>query len=427
MILPGDVLTRLAERPAGSVQCVVTSAPYWQMRNYEVPGQWGMEPTPEEHIDNLVTLGRALRRVMRKDGMLWFNYGDGYSGGTHTSKSKRRDKAEVMPVRSTAKPFGLPRKNLMCLSERIVMALQADGWYLRSRTVWWKRNVIPDSAPDRPTVDYEFIYILTPGARYYSDFTAIEPLAGLREGISPPIGGIRHVNGNSNPKYKGNTYDASKKATRRIRSVWDIPTQKFQYEMCEECKRIYDRGEFRQLESFLDDDERRKRICECGSVEWLSHFATFPEELARRCILAGTSEKGACPECGAPWERVIMEQKKVVPAPVAEKQISRDKHDSARRMQVNTAGARAAGGHHDNPFPPKITTGWQPTCDCPSTGSGRPQVVPCVVLDPFLGSGTVGKVAQELGREWIGIELNPDYCAMAEKRTANPQEVLRLA
>jgi hypothetical protein len=136
-----------------------------------------------------------------------------------------------------------------------------------------------------------------------------------------------------------------------------------------------------------------------------AHFATFPSEIPRRCIKAGTSQKGACSECGAPWERVTDRE----PSQYAQGMTTRTHRDDTQPGNVGNT-------RNENGIVPYLkpvqatTTGWQPTCDCDA------EVVPCTVLDPFLGSGTTAAVAQELDREWVGIELNPEYAALAEKR-----------
>ena len=145
-----------------------------------------------------------------------------------------------------------------------------------------------------------------------------------------------------------------------------------------------------------------------------AHFAAFPEKLVKRCILAGTSAKGCCPECGAPWERRVER----IPGYSKAGPKTQAAHEARGGVgtPIGTVG-KSGGGRVDGY---STTTGWRSTCE----HEGEP--VPGTVLDPFGGSGTVGKVAQGLRREWIIIEINPDYCELARKRTANPQEVLRL-
>ncbi len=141
-----------------------------------------------------------------------------------------------------------------------------------------------------------------------------------------------------------------------------------------------------------------------------AHFATFPPALVERCIRAGTSERGCCPQCGKAWERVI-ERSTVNPVDYGGKNLAMDANHSARRMLASVRARRQNGEPHDNPFPPATTLGFRPACTCPAAPA-----VPCVVLDPFIGSGTTAAVARSLGRDCVGIDLNPKYLTMARQR-----------
>ncbi len=140
-----------------------------------------------------------------------------------------------------------------------------------------------------------------------------------------------------------------------------------------------------------------------------AHFAVFPQALVEPCVLAGTSERGVCAECRAPWERVI-ERSSVTPKDYEGKHLGTDKNARGRRILGNVRARREAGGDHDNPFPTPETTGWRPTCD------HEADTVPATVLDLFAGSGTVGLVAQKLGRQAVGIDASESYLAMARRR-----------
>ena len=369
-IFNGDVLTCLKSLPECSVQCVVTSPPYWGLRDYGVEGQIGLEPTPEEHVERMVEVFREVRRVLRDDGVLWLNYGDCYAGSTtgadrppepgHTHEDSGRVKTgqENKHRRPDA---GLKPKDLVGMPWRIAFALQADGWYLRSDIIWSKPNPMPESVTDRPTKSHEYVFLLTKSSRYFYDHEAIkEPYAESTFKRAKSVNNAATRKDNGTAIYqRGLTAEQQTKAYSKVtetggrnkRSVWHIATQ--------------------------------------SSNE--AHFATFPEALVKPCIMAGTSERGACPECGAPWRRSLLSQ------------------------SSGSGDHRAAPGQN-KPFTIprgeylRSTIGWEPTCTC----GGDP--VPCVVLDPFGGSGTVAKVARDLGRSSILIEINPEYVQIAKKR-----------
>src|SRR5690554_4413723 len=182
MILNGDVIDCLRSLPDACVQCVVTSPPYWGLRDYGVEGQIGLEPTPEEHVEKMVEVFREVKRVLRDDGTLWLNYGDCYAGSTtgadrppepgHTHEDSGRVKTgqENKHRRPDA---GLKPKDLVGMPWRIAFALQADGWYLRSDIIWSKPNPMPESVTDRPTKSHEYVFLLTKSAAYYYDADAI--------------------------------------------------------------------------------------------------------------------------------------------------------------------------------------------------------------------------------------------------------------
>ncbi len=216
-----------------------------------------------------------------------------------------------------------------------------------------------------------------------------------------------------------------------------VNPQPFSIEMCGVCKVCYEPKEYKALAKNADE----KRICVCGSIDWVSHFATFPETLVAPMILSGTSERGCCSACGAPWERIL--DKTFVgdwskskgkgahkPGDVAtmdawtkRKTRPSDPEFSAKKLLDNTYAARARTSSHDNPFPKPVTVGWRPTCSHPLFPA---DVGPCVVLDPFSGSGRTGLTAMRMGRSYIGIEMNPDYIVMAnwlaqkQKKAAEP-------
>jgi DNA modification methylase len=377
-LFQGDVLDVLAALPAESVQCVVTSPPYWGLRCYGVDGQIGQEPTPEEYLDKMVAVFREVRRVLRADGVCWVNMGDGYGGGpcgggsvfdsgrTDGRATYEADKPrgrEYMKVRP--RPPGLKPKDLIGMPWRLAFALQADGWWLRSEVIWSKSNPMPESVTDRPTKAHEQIFLLTKAARYFYDAEAVrEPAEYGRCGWDSQQfkGGdiTRHHGGPGNHR-RG----CDPGAGRNLRSVWTIPTQPYPD----------------------------------------AHFATFPEKLPELCIRAGTSAHGCCAACGTPWRRVLEKSDQTRSGPVA-----------SGWREVRRADLEAIGRCGEVS---STTTGWAKGCDCKTDAR-----VPCTVLDPFAGSGTTLAVARREGCRAIGIELNAEYCELAVKRISRTDDLL---
>jgi DNA modification methylase len=270
-ILHGNCRQVLPTLPPESVQCCVTSPPYWGLRDYGVDGQLGLEPTPDEYVANMVAVFSEVARVLRDDGTLWLNLGDSYASGSKGSGGPNEKQDSNAGSYYDIRKFnhGLKPKDLCGIPWRVAFALQADGWYLRSDIIWHKPNPMPESVTDRPTKAHEYLFLLSKQERYFYDAEAI------REDKS------RHGGGQlGSPDF------------RNKRTVWTIPSQPYSE----------------------------------------AHFATFPEDLVKPCILAG-SRLGD------------------------------------------------------------------------------------TILDPFSGSGTVGKVATEFGRRAVLIELNPSYIKLADTRT----------
>ena len=362
-LLQGDCLQQLATLPAASVQCCVTSPPYWGLRDYgtakweggdetcdhkmpigqrqdvgrvavdgfngpvsthlgernyrdicgkcgarRIDAQLGLEATPDEYVANMVTVFRAVRRVLRDDGTLWLNLGDSYAaGGTGGASDKSRlnggrgvgpnEKIKQGVAIQRAAPPGLKPKDLVGIPWRVAFALQADGWYLRQDIIWHKPNPMPESVTDRCTKAHEYIFLLTKSARYYYDNEACaEPVTEnmawrASKGYTRGGNGKLDASRGDHDTLRGESSKAIVGGTRNKRSVWTVTTKPF-------------KG---------------------------AHFATFPPDLIEPCILAGSA---------------------------------------------------------------------------PDT----------LVLDPFSGAGTTGVVAVQHGRRYIGIELNPDYLEMSRKR-----------
>lgn len=406
----GDALSVLKTLPSGIAHTCVTSPPYYGLRDYKVDGQIGLEETPGEFIAKLVEVFREVRRVLRDDGTCWVNMGDSYAGSwgaqsrgsTSSEASSRLQGASMLSARqilshplgttgtgSLKNTPGLKNKDLMGIPWRVALALQADGWYLRSDVIWSKPNSMPESVTDRPSKSHEYLFLLAKSERYFYDAEAIkEPSGGWKESrfedgknaaVHPNTGKARrsgnkvrkpasargvpvNTDGSTNGAVAGSVpWEGS---TRNKRTVWTIP-----------------------VSSYAE-----------------AHFATFPEALARPCILAGTSEKGCCPKCGAPWWRVTES---------TESFESGSGKSGNRPIGKQDLSASDTNSTPDIRMGPVISTravGWHPGCACGESP------VPCTVLEPFAGSGTTLAVAIKHGRHAIGIELNPDYKPLIMKR-----------
>ena len=308
-IIVGDALKNLQAMPGDSVDCCVTSPPYFGLRDYGHEGQMGLEPTPDAYVAAMVEVFREVRRVLKPSGTLWLNLGDTYTPVNYGVNSKRRrdcegcestiqgkaghwhsdrDGARSARLYHGCKSEGLKQKDLIGIPWRMAFGLQSDGWWLRCDMIW-EKNCMPESVKDRPTRNHEYVFLLSKAERYHCDMKAIEEDGAVAAGTRAAKGAnvrsdLKDVNGRPSEywEYTGK---------RNKRSVWKVNTQPF-------------KG---------------------------AHFAVMPEALVEPCILAG------CPEGG-------------------------------------------------------------------------------LVLDPFLGSGTVGVVALRHFRRFIGIELNPAYAEMAQKR-----------
>ena len=260
-IVVGDALFELKRLPDNYVQTCITSPPYWGLRDYGVDDQIGAEQNLPDYIDNLIRIFSEVRRVLRPDGTLWLNIGDGYTSGNRTWRGQdRKNPARAMQYRPPT-PKGLKPKDLIGIPWRVAFALQEEGWYLRSDIIWHKLNAQPESVKDRPTQAHEYLFLLSKSEKYFYDHKSVrEPTEDLH-------------------------------SFRNCRSLWSIRTQ----------------------------------------PNGIPHFAVFPTDLVKRCLMAGSKPKD-------------------------------------------------------------------------------------LVLDPFLGSGTVGVVCRDMDRRFVGIEIKPEYAKLAQSR-----------
>jgi DNA modification methylase len=469
-VLHGDCLQVLRTLPEASVQTCVTSPPYWALRDYGVPatvwggestcahewvtagsregytskkkwqhsmtdapatngrgelqtskrartrtdnpdgwneieqgkfcakcGAWlgclGLEPTPQLYVEHLVAVFSEVRRVLRNDGSAWLNLGDSYAAGKprdvaaggmrfSNSQSFRRDRQPLGGAKHIGAP-GLKPKDLVGIPWMVAFALRDTGWYLRSDIIWAKSNPMPESIRDRPTKSHEYLFLLAKSEGYYYDAEAIrEGDAGVSAGNKTRKLRADH-GGNPSLKnaHQGFSVPWKAGAGRNRRTVWHIPTKPFPG----------------------------------------AHFATFPPRLVEPCIAAGTSEHGCCSVCGAPFKRIVK-----LGEPLRDQQDACGAdavggYDGTAQKDYAAAGAQdpsAVKARILEGMRERITVGWKSTCR-----HTLHEVDPCIVLDPFAGSGTTAIVAARLGRSFIGIELNPDYVGIAEKRAAAALEV----
>jgi DNA modification methylase len=370
------------------------------LRDYGTVGQFGLKHTPEEYIAKMVEGFREVKRVLRKDGTVWLNLGDSYFGGgrggvpQESSYRKQATNAGSL-VAPTKVPVGCKPKDLCMIPARVALALQADGWYLRQDIIWAKPNPMPESVTDRCTKAHEYIFLLSKSASYYYDAEAIKEASvtgderrpygsegsWMLDGRPPeqrhggkPRNGVNSLRGqgaerdgiNGAANRDGRDMQAvGVGMSRNKRSVWTIATSPFPE----------------------------------------AHFATFPPKLVEPCILAGTSEKGCCAECGAPWKRIMEKTTRF--------ESGSGKSGNPPEGKNGSDYEQAVSGDYDirmGPVTETRTVGWRPTC------THNAETVPCTVLDPFSGAGTTGLVACKLQRSYIGIELNPEYVAMSERR-----------
>ena len=436
-----------------------------------VDRQIGLEATPDAYLATMVGVFREVRRVLRRDGTCWVNMGDSYCSSASTrptseqpqdgqtrflasKSSERRPGADIAGWSNRAVGnrlvvgvgHGIKPKDLLLMPARLALALQADGWFIRSDIIWHKPNPMPESCRDRPTSAHEHVFLLTRSARYYYDADAVREEA-LQTG-GGQWGG--RGDGRRDPSARTDLpVSRQDNGSRSLRNVWTIATSPYPN----------------------------------------AHFATYPAELAERCIKAGTSERGCCAVCGKPWVRVTERNLDNVPTRMATKRAPidnvalgaylRERREARGLLQKGVAAhfPSATGGLTgcvanwelglNTPMPeqwtklkdvlglddrfdeqiygtvevqtfvgdwrtsdrsadlrdgnksnvnvpgwePARTTGWSPGCQC-----GTTETRPCVVLDPFAGAGTTLLVADRLQRDAIGIELNTAYTEMAMER-----------
>lgn len=330
-IIQGDSLATLRAMESDSIDCCVTSPPYWGLRDYGVEGQIGLEKTPEEYVAKMVAVFAEVRRVLKPEGTCWVNLGDSYNSAASGQNGTYGTLGGGVPCAGNGttagrRPllFGLKPKDLVGIPWRVAFALRADGWYLRQDIIWHKPNPMPESVRDRCTKAHEYIFLLTKSARYFWDAEAMKE-AAVASDIGSMDGGAQRLPDGTNANDGRNfRMGASGNKERKPASARGVPI----------------------------DTNGKSNGAVAGSVPWEgftrnrrsvwtlatmptpeAHFATYPIELPELCIRAG------CPEGG-------------------------------------------------------------------------------LVLDPFSGAGTTGLACLKNGRQYVGLELNPEYVEMSRKRAA---------
>jgi DNA modification methylase len=440
-ILQGDVLDRLRELPDESVHCVVTSPPYWGLRDYGIEGQIGLEDTPEEYLDKMVKVFREVRRILRSDGTCWVNMGDSYAGSWGAQSRGNFNGTDKSTIQGTSISWGrtiaahphlesgtgslkrtpgCKQKDLIGMPWMIAFALRADGWYLRQDIIWAKPNPMPESVLDRCTKAHEYIFLLSKSEQYFFDAEAIKEKASSNT----------HARGaGANPKAKKEGRNSRIRVDRDPAHIIagarkdrlahaGHPIQSGFAKL-----RNHHGGRVKQNESFSSSvnqvvaSRNKRSVWTMATAPFKeAHFATFPPTLPRNCILAGTSSKGCCSVCGRPFARIV------------------ERYDTGLRQKLANGWDSDEGSHgsihKDGRFEgtreasaiATRTVGWETEC-CKLFA---PRVEPCVVLDPFSGAGTTGLIAAKLGRKYIGIELNPEYVEMSLRRINSDQPQLQI-
>ena len=401
-------------------------------------GSLGLEPTPEMFTDHIVEIFSEVRRVLRDDGTLWLNLGDSYAndskwGGKSGGKNETSSAGGYHGQRDR-RDTGLKNKDLCGIPWRCAFALQQDGWYLRSDIIWAKPAPMPESVTDRPTRSHEHIFLLAKSERYYYDSEAVKEPAICGDPRKPYAPGQVDARG-----------DGHKRGGGKVRPS----VERGRFNGKTEAMADTGQNAFRAVE-----DWRNLRDVWTVNTQPFpeAHFATFPPRLIEPCVIAGCPPAGKRCDCmeiietplgTGPIEDPSMETGRAGmnrprrqdegtrPITKLEQRSYADQMKASPHRAEMASAAGEAFAHYirtdksgARPLPPELLNGWLRSgwlipapaeCTCPIEPAGT-------ILDPFAGAGTTGLVAKKHGRKFIGIELNPAYVAMAEKRLA--QEVL---
>ena len=388
----GNVLDKLKRIESDSVDCIVTSCPYYGLRKYKAPdvawgdwkGQLGLEPDYRMYLNHMLKITAELKRVLKPTGTLWWNMGDSY-GGKQGRKSGWRD-----PKANSHRDFDiLPQvgqeKSLMQLPTRLSIRMADEqGWLLRNTLIWHKRNHMPSSVKDRLANSYEYVFFFTKQKRYFFNLDAVRvpnKVVGVTD-MRPP-GILRQKS------YQNSSYNKS-----------DDP-HLAQFQKPHSGYFNYDgQPRFNPLGKNPGD------VLELSTMPFKgAHFAVFPPKLPEFCIKAGSPEE-VCSACGKPKVNIIKEGNLISSSPTIPMAI-KPRANKINRLKIQDLPKDPWGSL---PKREREITGTKPTCTC------NAPFEPGVVLDPFAGSGTTMMVARQLGRSAIGIELSEEYAKMIKQR-----------
>lgn len=373
-VLKGDCYKTLKTLPENSVDCIVTSPPYFNLRDYGLPKtKWpefqlkimygyppitipamecclGLEPDPLQFVAHLVMIFEECKRVLAPWGTCWINMGDTYATNAQTLDKSfgnpefnvGRPSRDATSIPKKKVPQGLKRKDMIGIPWMMAFALRSHGWYLRSDVIWNKPNAMPESVKDRPTKAHEYFFLLAKSEHYYYDSDAIRE-APLPQSVARQkrAKSAKHKNATPPPGQSLQTFNRPRPNVNKRRSLLEV----------------LDEGQ--GLHPLGSNKRTIWSVPTIGIPD--AHFAIYPEELITPCIKAGTSQHGNCDECGKPYKR----------------------------------GKK----------------GWEKPCSCSTDKVRRP-----LVLDPFGGSGTTGIVAQSHGCDYVVCELSDQYIPILLQR-----------
>jgi len=432
-ILCGDDLEILPQLPAESVNCVVTSPPYWNLRDYSVEGQLGLEKTFEEYITKLCNIFDEVKRVLRKDGTCFVNIGDSYggsgnaSGHTEDTKNLGYKTLEMGATQGNQKTTGQYAKSLLDIPYRFSIEMINRGWIKRNTIIWWKPNCMPSSAPDRFTVDFEYLFFFTKNNK--AIFWTNEKTLGCVDKKPPGIKGIEGkdwewgINSKGDPKkisfWTGHDYwfeqafenstESDEKVMTRARANNNFNKNDITGGLSFESKNKY----YKRIRNGEIPIGRNKRCVWIIPTQPFpeAHFAVYPEGLIEIPIKAGCPEF-VCKKCGKPRVKMLEpteEYKKFLG-----KSWHDHKDDSGMGFGQQTRGFSSRKGKVDGIERYK-NLGYS-DCGCNAGWESG------IVLDPFMGAGTTALVALKQRKRFIGIEIKQEYIDMSYKRISNVQQ-----